>query len=63
MPCSALQSTSVAVPSSPSAAASALKAERSWREQHQRWDRLHYARVAIIIAGFVLTLVAATTLR
>ena len=31
-----------------------------WREQHQRWDRLHYARVAIITAGFVLTLVAAT---
>ncbi|MGH3405562.1 MAG: anthrone oxygenase family protein [Streptosporangiaceae bacterium] len=31
-----------------------------WREQTQRWDRLHYARVAIIIAGFVLTLVAAT---
>ncbi|MGH3395378.1 MAG: anthrone oxygenase family protein [Streptosporangiaceae bacterium] len=31
-----------------------------WREQSQRWDRLHYARVAIIIAGFVLTLVAAT---
>ena len=31
-----------------------------WREQQQRWDRLHYARVAIIIAGFVLTLVAAT---
>ena len=31
-----------------------------WREQHQRWDRLHYARVALIIAGFVLTLVAAT---
>ena len=29
-----------------------------WREQHQRWDRLHYARVAIIIAAFVLTLVA-----
>ena len=29
-----------------------------WREQQQRWDRLHYARVAIIIAGFVLTLVA-----
>jgi hypothetical protein len=20
-----------------------------WREQHQRWDRLHYARVAILI--------------
>jgi hypothetical protein len=31
-----------------------------WREQQQRWDRLHYARVAIIVAGFVLTLVAAT---
>jgi Domain of unknown function (DUF1772) len=31
-----------------------------WREQNQRWDRLHYARVAIITAGFVLTLVAAT---
>jgi hypothetical protein len=30
-----------------------------WREQQQRWDRLHYGRVAIIIAGFVLTLVAA----
>jgi uncharacterized membrane protein len=29
-----------------------------WREQHQRWDRLHYARVAIIVGGFVLTLVA-----
>jgi Domain of unknown function (DUF1772) len=31
-----------------------------WREQHQRWNRLHYARVAVIVAGFVLTLVAAT---
>ena len=31
-----------------------------WREQDQRWDRLHYARVAIIVAGFVLTLVAGT---
>ena len=29
-----------------------------WREQQQRWDRLHYARVAVIVAGFVLTLVA-----
>ena len=29
-----------------------------WREQQKRWDRLHYARVAIIVAGFVLTLVA-----
>ena len=32
-----------------------------WRAQHQRWDRLHYARVAIIVAGFVLTLVAGTS--
>jgi len=31
-----------------------------WREQHQRWDQLHYARVAIIVAAFVLTLVAGT---
>jgi uncharacterized membrane protein len=31
-----------------------------WREQHQRWDRWHYARVAVIVAAFVLTLVAAT---
>ena len=29
-----------------------------WREQQQRWHRLHYARVAIILAAFVLTLVA-----
>jgi hypothetical protein len=33
---------------------------RDWREQQRRWDRLHYGRVAIIVAGFVLTLVAAT---
>jgi hypothetical protein len=32
----------------------------NWRQQQQRWDRLHYARVAIIVAGFVLTLVAGT---
>jgi len=31
-----------------------------YREQSQRWDRLHYLRVAILVAGFVLTLVAAT---
>jgi uncharacterized membrane protein len=31
-----------------------------WREQQQRWDRLHYARVAIIVAAFALTLVAGT---
>ena len=31
-----------------------------WRQQQQRWDRLHYTRVAIILAAFALTLVAAT---
>ena len=31
-----------------------------WREQQQRWDRLHYLRVAVLIAAFVLALVAAT---
>jgi uncharacterized membrane protein len=31
-----------------------------WREQSQRWDRLHYVRVAVLVAGFVLMLVAAT---
>jgi hypothetical protein len=31
-----------------------------WREQQRRWDGLHYARVAIIVVAFVLTLVAAT---
>jgi uncharacterized membrane protein len=31
-----------------------------WREQQQRWDRWHYARVAILVAGFVLMLVAGT---
>lgn len=31
-----------------------------WREQQQRWDRLHYLRVAILIAALVLALVAAT---
>lgn len=25
-----------------------------WREQQQRWDRLHYVRVAIIVTAFVL---------
>jgi uncharacterized membrane protein len=30
----------------------------NWREEHQRWDRLHYGRVALIIAAFVLVLVA-----
>jgi uncharacterized membrane protein len=31
-----------------------------WREQERRWDRLHYVRVAIIVAAFVLIAVAAT---
>ena len=29
-----------------------------WRQQQQRWDRLHYARVAIIVTAFVLVLAA-----
>ena len=29
-----------------------------WCEQHQRWDRLHWVRVAVILAGFVLMLIA-----
>lgn len=33
-----------------------------WREQQQRWDRMHYARVALIVAAFVLVAVAATAL-
>ena len=32
-----------------------------WREQHQRWDRLHHGRVALITAAFVLVLVAGVT--
>jgi uncharacterized membrane protein len=31
-----------------------------YREQWQRWDLLHYARVAVLIAGFVLTLITVT---
>lgn len=30
-----------------------------WREQQQRWDRLHYARLAIIVAAFVFVAAAA----
>jgi uncharacterized membrane protein len=33
-----------------------------WREQQQRWDRLHYGRVAIIVAAFVLVAAATTML-
>jgi uncharacterized membrane protein len=29
-----------------------------WREQQQRWDRLNYLRVAIILTALVLTLAA-----
>jgi hypothetical protein len=32
-----------------------------YREQQQRWDRLHYVRVAMIVAAFALTLVSAVT--
>lgn len=34
----------------------------NWREQQQRWDRLHHARVAIIVVSFVLVTAAATML-
>ena len=43
-----------------SAAWTADRHPADWREQQQRWDRLHYARVAVIAAGFVLMLVAGT---
>jgi uncharacterized membrane protein len=33
-----------------------------WREQQQRWDRLHYVRVAMIVTAFVLVAAAATAL-
>ncbi|AYA27086.1 protein of unknown function [Rhodococcus rhodochrous J3] len=33
-----------------------------WREQTQRWDNLHYIRVAIIVGAFALVAVAATSL-
>lgn len=33
-----------------------------WREQQQRWDRLHHGRVAIIVAAFALVAVAVATL-
>ncbi|MHA7984955.1 anthrone oxygenase family protein [Rathayibacter sp. CAU 1779] len=33
-----------------------------WREQYRRWDGLHYARVAVVVAGFVLVLVAGVVL-
>lgn len=33
-----------------------------WREQQQRWDRLHYVRVAIIVAAFVLVVAGVTLL-
>jgi uncharacterized membrane protein len=29
-----------------------------WREQVHRWDRLHHVRVAVIVAAFVLLVVA-----
>lgn len=33
-----------------------------WSEQQQRWDRLHYWRVAVIVTAFTLVAVAATLL-
>lgn len=32
-----------------------------WREQQRRWDRLHHGRVGLIVAAFVLVVVAATS--
>lgn len=29
-----------------------------WREQHRRWNGWHYARIAVIVAAFVLMLIA-----
>lgn len=58
---SVVMSVTLLVPvNSRSAAWTAGQHPADWREQHRRWDRLHYARVAIIAAGFVLTLVAGT---
>lgn len=31
-----------------------------WREQRTRWDRLHLARLVLIVTAFVLATVAAT---
>ncbi|EGD56758.1 DUF1772 domain-containing protein [Gordonia neofelifaecis] len=31
-----------------------------WREQQQRWDNLHYIRVAVIVAAFTFVALAAT---
>lgn len=33
-----------------------------WREQRQRWDSLHYIRVGLIVAAFVLVAFSATQL-
>jgi uncharacterized membrane protein len=30
-----------------------------WKQQLRRWDRYHYIRVAVLIAGFVLLVMAA----
>jgi uncharacterized membrane protein len=58
---SVVMSVTLLVPiASRSATWTADRHPADWREQQQRWDRLHYARVAIIVAGFVLTLIAGT---
>ena len=33
-------------------------APADWRDQARRWERLHYIRVAVIVAAFVLLVVA-----
>jgi uncharacterized membrane protein len=35
------------------------RAPADWREQHARWERYHYVRVAVIVAAFVLVAVGA----
>lgn len=36
-------------------------APHDWREQAQRWDRWHYARVVVIVAAFACLAVAVVT--
>lgn len=40
---------------------SAGNAPANWRDQINRWDRLHYARVGVIIAAFALLSSASVT--
>ena len=33
-----------------------------WRDQQRRWDRLHYVRVTVIVAGLVMVAIASALL-